>query len=293
MIALIFQNHYERLQINPEAGPEEIKAAYRRAARIWHPDVAGHSPSSHKAFLLIREAYEILIDPRQRQDYDALIAASKRFRDRQKEAGRSGPRRARTSQGGQPARTGPDREYPGREDLTAHADLEISLEEAIRGTSQEITLEQDVENSAGKAYETFRVSVPPLVRAEQQVRVPGRGLRDPRSGERGPLVLTIRYARHPHFRPLGADLYTTVDIWPWDAALGSLVRLPTLEGDASMRLPVGSQPWQSLRIAGCGLPGTDPAGSRGDLVVGLRFRQPATANPEQARLWRQLKAAYA
>lgn len=315
MIALIFQNHYERLQVGRHAGEDEIKAAYRRLARIHHPDVAADRERGRKAFLLIKESYEILSDPRQRRDYDELLSASERFKARHPNrkpppaatrepppqpgpagnAEREPPLRtpnARSRASTPPPRScnRPDSRRPHRSDLDAHATLEVTLEEALFGTTQTITFEKDGDRSADHHFKSIEVTVPPASAAGAVLLLHGKGHWDPKTRERGHLHLTIAYARHERFRALGANLFTSIEIYPWDGALGAMIGIPTLEGQASLKIPPGSQPWQSFRLKGYGMP--DSSGQRGDLIVSLKFLQPPAENARQTVLWKQLREAY-
>lgn len=302
MIALIFQNHYERLQVDRRATDEEIKTAFRKLARIHHPDVALDKDKGHRAFLLIKESYEVLLDPERREDYDQLISASERFKRRHQQAGpaagkpppaRPAPAPRATARASRPAPPpGPafDTRRPPRTDLDNFATLEISLEEALHGARQVITLETDSVKFADHTFQSLDVTIPPLTRRGHTLRVAGRGHLDRQTGERGDLILTIAYARHERFRLLGDHLYTSTDLYPWEGALGAFVRIPTLDGFANLRIPPGSQPWQSFRLTGQGMP--RESGQRGDLIVSLRFLQPPASTPEQVDLWKRLKAAY-
>lgn len=303
MISLIFQNHYERLQVSREATDEEIKAAYRRMARVYHPDVARDRKAGHEAFLLIKEAYEVLADAAQRRDYDELIGASERFKARKPRPPRGAPDARSAGASGAPppkprprpqassyAGPRPDTRRPHREDLDVHATLEISLEEALFGSIQNVTFEDDPPLKADHHFKSIEVSIPRRCPAGQVLELKNKGQRDPRSLEQGHLYLTIAYARHERFRLLGHNLFTSIEVFPWDGALGSMVAITTLDGRANLKIPAGSQPWQSFRMEGFGMP--DKEGKRGDLIVSLRFLQPPAESPLQSALWKQLKEAY-
>lgn len=315
MISLIFQNHYERLELSRSADEGEIKSAYRRLARVHHPDVAPDRERGRSAFLLIKEAYEVLRDPERRRDYDELLGASERFKARhpaRKPAatawrsndaeppprkGAAPPKRHPDGESqtprpspGPPFPNRPDTRRPHRADLDAFATLEITLEEALHGGSQNITFESENGNGADHHFRAIQVVIPPRCPAGRVLIIPGKGHLDPRTRERGHLHLTLAYARHERFRSLGANLFTSIDIYPWDGALGTMIGIPTLDGQASLKIPPGAQPWQSFRLHGHGMP--DESGQRGDLIVSLKFLQPPAESPRQNALWKQLKEAY-
>ncbi len=312
MISLIFQNHYERLQLSRSADEGEIKCAYRRMARVYHPDVAHDRERGRSAFLLIKEAYEVLRDPERRRDYDELLNASERFKARHPVRSKPGATAKRSSKTEPPSAKGPDGQHrnsansrgtagtvpqnrpdtrrPHRADLDAYATLEVTLEEALHGGSQKITFESENGNGSDHHFRALQIVIPPRCPAGKVLRIAGKGHLDPRTRERGHLHLTLAYARHERFRSLGANLFTSVDIYPWDGALGTMIGIPTLDGQASLKIPPGAQPWQSFRLQGQGMP--DESGQRGDLIVSLKFLQPPAESPRQSALWKQLKEAY-
>lgn len=322
MISFLFQNHYERLQLPRDAGDKEIQQAFRRLALRYHPDVADDKEMGHKMFLLLKEAHETLSDPQKRRDYDQLLAASDRFKAKRKPrpAPQSGartsrprrpstagnapppPRARHTRQPKQPDASGFTRPPPQagssasrqqpRPDLDLQAQLEISLEDALHGATHTVTLEDEPAPNEvhWHAFSAFSVTIPPATWQGRQLTIPYRGARDPKTGQRGSLLLTIELARHPTFRVLGKDLYASTEIYPWDAATGTLLHVPTLDGDAALTIPAGAQPWQSFRLQGQGLPTEN--GSRGNLFLTLKFRAPKAVTPQQKQLWNQLRQAY-
>lgn len=299
MIGLIFRNHYERLEVARDATGKEISQAFRRLARTYHPDVAEDKARGHKIFLLLKESNEVLRDPKLRREYDEMLAASERFRTRKirENDQRKSPPPVYKSRPSNPpsSKTKPrepvfDRKMESRPDLDTFATLEITLEESLEGGSHNITVVSELPPEYPDAYSNIQVKVPPKAYQGQQIRVRNQGLKDPKTLQRGDLVLTVDFSRHEIFRRLGVDLYATVDIFPWDAALGGLISVPTLEGIASLPIPKGTQVWQSFRMNGLGV--YSPENERGDLIIALRIHQPPAQTPLQAQLWRSLKHAY-
>lgn len=316
MISFLFQNHYERLQLPRDAGEKEIQQAFRRLALQYHPDVAEDKELGHKIFLLLKEAHETLADPARRRDYDQLLAASDRLKSRRPPPSAGPPPKptpsrpqrghSRASQSTSPPpppkqprqnKARPhsrpfDSRQPPRHDLDLHARLEISLEDALHGATHTVTLEEEPAPSEVQwhAFSAFSVTIPPHTWQGRELAIPYRGARDPQTGQRGRLLLTIDFARHQTFRLLGEDLYAASDIYPWDAATGTVLAVPTLDGEAAFTIPAGAQPWQSFRLKGQGMPRED--GSRGNLFLTLKFRAPKAATPRQEELWHLLKQAY-
>lgn len=294
MIGLIFKNHYERLEIARDATDKEIRSAFRQLALQFHPDVASDKERGHKIFLLIKEAHAVLSDPEKRRDYDQWLEASTRFKERRQAAAtaarptpQAAPRPAAKSP---PRSAAPPPRAQLRPELDTFATLEIELEASIKGGVQTLSVESEHARAGGLDHSTFDVVLPPMCYEGREIRVPGRGLYDAATRTTGSLILEIAFARHHVFRSLGNDLYAMVDIWPWDAATGVFINVPTLDGSAALKIPPGAQPWQKFSLEGQGLPGK--TGGRGRLYVSLRFQFPKSVSPQQAQLWRQLKAAY-
>lgn len=160
-------------------------------------------------------------------------------------------------------------------------DLMVTLEEALRGSTREVTLQR----GAGKT-ETYRVKIPAGVREGQRIRLAGKGESGRSGGESGDLYLRVRLARHPDLRVEGSDLYADVEVAPWEAVLGGSVPVPTLDGAVTLKVPAGSTAGQKLRLRGQGLPRED--GSRGDLYAVLEIEVPAQVSAEEKKLWEKL-----
>jgi curved DNA-binding protein len=136
--------------------------------------------------------------------------------------------------------------------------------------------------------ETHSVRIPAGVQEGQLIRVPGKGGEGLGGGRAGDIYLRVRYAQHPDWRARGADLVGHLELAPWEAVLGTTVRVTTLEGPISLKIPAGTQQGHQLRVRGKGLP--MGAGRRGDLYVGVSIQVPAHVGKEEERLWRELAA---
>ncbi len=314
-----FRDYYQSLGVAKTATDDEIKKAFRKLARKYHPDVAKDQKSAEEKFKEINEAYEVLSDPEKRKKYDTLGAnwrqgappppgweqAGGRFRGRPAEGGAEefhfggtgfsdffeqffGSQdtfRDYTGFGGgrgfrQQTASGPERGHD------VESDILVTLHEALNGSVRQISLRRVVESNGGGAAETFRVRIPAGATEGRLIRVPGKGGEGFKGGEPGDLFLRVRLARHPDFRVKGADLYYDLQLAPWEAVLGATVGVPTLEGSLSLKIAPGAQPGQQLRVRGRGLP--SEGGTRGELFVVINLAVPAAVTAEEEKLWRQL-----
>ena len=167
-----------------------------------------------------------------------------------------------------------------RRGADVEGDLMVTLEEAMHGSSREVTLQR-----GGGKVETDRVQGPAGVREGQRIRLAGRGEAGARGGEAGDLYLRVRLARHPDLRVEGADLVTDLEVAPWEVVLGASVPVRTLEGAVMLKVPAGSTAGQKLRLRGQGLPRED--GSRGDLYAILEVVVPTEVGSEERKLWEE------
>ncbi|MCX6954162.1 MAG: J domain-containing protein [Verrucomicrobia bacterium] len=320
-MAVKFQDYYETLGVARTASADEIKQAFRKLARIHHPDVAKNKVTGEAKFKEINEAYEVLGDVEKRKRYDELGPNWQEAAD-----GMSGPGGGRSTRSG-PARGGPGEEefefggtgfsdffesffgggrggfgagHPGhdggadedrafpRAGRDVEADLLVTLEEALRGSPRKVTLRRPGGRGAPDRTDTYQVRIPPGVREGQRIRLAGQGGAGRDGGPAGDLYLRVRLARHPDFAVQGADLHCDLDLAPWEAVLGVQVKIPALDGPALLRVPPGTAGGSQLRLRGLGLPRED--GARGDLYATVQIRTPATVEPDERLLWEQLAA---
>ena len=295
-----YKNYYEVLGVVKTATPEEIRSVFRKKAREYHPDVAKDKVKGAEKFKELNEAYEVLSDPAKRAKYD--------------EMGREVPGGGYEWAGGVPrGQAGPGMEevhfggtgfsdffesmfggMGGVEGMRAaggrrmarrgadvEGDLMVTLEEAMQGSSREVTLQR-----GGGRVETYRVKVPAGVREGQRIRLAGRGQEGASGGEAGDLYLRVRLARHPDLRVEGEDLVTDLEMAPWEMVGGATVPVRTLEGAVMLKVPAGSLAGQKLRLRGQGLRRED--GSRGDLYAILEVVVPGAVGAEEKKLWEEL-----
>jgi curved DNA-binding protein len=291
-MAVEYKDYYEVLGLPRDASQEDIRRAYRKLARRYHPDLNQESDAEER-FKEVSEAYEVLSDPEKRERYDDLGtrwrsaegAGGADFEDlfgRQDFGG--GDVRVEFGDGAfsefferlfgdraATAATGPVR---GRDH---EALLELSLEEALAGGRRRLSLED------GRSFE---VNIPAGVREGQRIRIAGQGASGRDGGPQGDLYLRVRLRPHPRFRREADDLNVDVSVAPWEAALGATVPVQTLTGTAQVRIPAGSSSGRRLRLRGRGLP--KQAGGRGDLYASVQIAVPKRLSDEERELFERL-----
>jgi curved DNA-binding protein len=292
-----FKDYYETLGLEPGAGEAEIKGAYRRLARKYHPDVS-KEPGAEEKFKAVNEAYEALRDPQKRAAYDQLRARGYRPGDEvQPPPG---------GFGGGPGGVDFDEIFAGggagggfsdffeqmfgrgraggfnggaqhgRGDTRAK--LAVSLESVYAGTPARI----------GVGNRTLDVRIPKGIKPGQVIRLAGQGSIT-REGRRGDLLLEIEYAAHPQFEVDGRNIIHVLPVAPWEAALGATVSVPTLGGPVELKIPPQSESGRKLRLRGRGLPGTAP----GDQIVELEILSPKPHTDEQRAAYEAMRDAFA
>ena len=295
-----YKDYYAILDIERGANEEEIRKAYRRLARRYHPDIS-REEGAEERFKDVNEAYQTLSDPEKRQAYDQLGShrPGEDFRPPPdwntrfwQEDGaedvdladlfeRMGFRSARSRSGGGASFSlrGQDLELP----------VSIPLEEAARGTEVNLELISSELTGDGRVQRTprtVRFRVPKGVVDGERLRVPGRGGEGIGGGPPGDLYLDIQLQPHPLFRAVGHDLYLDLPLAPWEAVLGAEVRVPTLQGAVSLNVRAGARGGQKLRLGGKGLP-RRRQGS-GDLFCVVQVVTPTEISERERELYREL-----
>ena len=298
-----YKDYYAILGVAHGASDDEIKKAYRRLARKYHPDVS-KEPNAKERFQDVAEAYETLKDKEKRAAYDGLGShdPGQDFQpppDWQQRFHASGTDdlggidlsdlfASLGARGGHGFRGGEIR-MPGEDyEVTVH----LSLEEAMRGT--EVALELTVREIAKdgrvtRAPKRVRARIPSGVTHAQKLRLRGKGGAGINGGRDGDLYLNIALRPHPLFRASGHDLYLDVPVAPWEAALGAEIEIPTLAGRVALKIPAGSKAGQRLRLAGKGLP--NPHGAAGNLYAVLSVAVPSVLTDRERKLFEELRGA--
>ena len=294
-----YKDYYEILGVARTATPEEIRSAFRKKAREYHPDVAKDKVQGAEKFKEVNEAYEVLSDPAKRAKYDQMgrEGSGGGFAWQGSPGGAGAPDMEEFhfggtgysdffehlfgGMGGEGGFRGPSGRRMARRGSDIEGDLMVTLEEVLKGSMREVTLQR-----GGGRTETYRVKVPAGVREGQRIRLAGKGEAGRSGGGAGDLYLRVRLARHPDLRVEGADLYADLEVAAWEAVLGASVLVPTLDGTVTLKVPAGSTAGQKLRLRGQGLPRED--GSRGDLYAVLEIAVPAEVGAEEKKLWEKL-----
>ncbi|MEO8673702.1 MAG: DnaJ C-terminal domain-containing protein [Tahibacter sp.] len=283
-----FKDYYEILGVKAEASEAELKSAFRKLARKYHPDVSKETGAEEK-FKAVNEAYEALKDPPKRKAYDQLRARGYRpgdefqpppdfadgfgFDPRGGQGGEGFSDFFESLFGGRGAGARGGRANPRRgQDLRAQA--AIDLETAYAGGKQRLDV-------GGRVLE---VKIPAGILGGQTIRLAGQGQPGSNGASAGDLLLEIAIRPHAQFRLDGRNVSVTVPIAPWEAALGATVSVPTLAGTVELKVPAGSDSGRRMRLKGRGLPGTDA----GDQYVLLEVHAPPAATDEQRALYEQM-----
>lgn len=293
-----YKDYYKIMGVDRKATQDEIKRAYRKLARKYHPDVSAES-NAEARFKEVGEAYEVLKDPEKRAAYDELGSqwrAGQEFRpppgwDTGFEFSETGRGRAedfgfsdffealygrqRHAAGSAGQRGGHTR---GQDH---HARIMVDLEDSYNGASRAITLRMPELTPDGHVItsnRTLNVRIPKGIRPGQQIRLAGQGGPGMGKADAGDLYLEVQFQPHPRYSVDGGDIYLDLPVTPWEAALGATVKVKAPAGSVDLKIPAGSQSGQKLRLKGRGLPGKTP----GDLYAVLKIVNPP-ANNEKAR----------
>lgn len=281
------KDYYKIMGVDPGASEKDIKIAYRKLARKYHPDIS-KEPNAEERFKEMGEAYEVLKDPAKRAEYDQYRLY-----------GQQTNQRTQHSQGFN--EQGPQFQYGGDfdgdlfESLFGHSryrqqpmngqnyqgSLNISLEEAFSGTMKQIQV--PAEDNPAKV-QTLKVKIPAGIKSGQQIRLSGQGGSGVHGGARGDILITVTVNKHHLFDVMDNDIYLTLPITPWEAALGTTIVVPTLSGKIDLKIPAGSQGGQKLRIKDRGLPGKTP----GNQYVLLKISTPPAHTKEATELYQKM-----
>ncbi len=301
-MAAQYKDYYQSLGVPRTATADEIKKAFRKLAREFHPDVAKDKKKAEEKFKEINEAYEVLSDADKRKKYDELGANWKSGAEFRPPPGQGG------FGGGQPFRGGAGRgggvefefggtgfsdffeqmfgaqrrggmgggrggfagEQMGEPSRDIEGDIMVTLEEAKAGSVRTVTVRHE------NRTDSQQVKIPAGITEGQKLRIAGRG----EGG--GDLYLRVKLAKHPDFEVDGHNLIHELELAPWEAALGAEIAVPTLDGKVNIKIPAGTASGQKLRVRGRGL------GKTGDLLVATKIVVPAKISDAQKKLWEQL-----
>jgi curved DNA-binding protein len=315
-----YKDYYDILGLDRDASERDIKQAFRRLARQWHPDVNPDDDRAEEKFKEINEAYDVLSDPDKRAKYDRLGQSWKQWQRSGGDPGRydwsqwfsGAPNGARVNwsgdlsdlfgeagsgafsdffnalfggMGGGRVRTAEDifgraagaggyRATPQHQN--AETNVTIALEEAMNGTSRVLE----------RGGRRIRVTIPPGVRTGSKVRIAGEG--HPGSGATGDLYLNVTVSPHAVFEREGDDLRRKVNVDLYTAVLGGQLRVPTLNGEVSLKIPPGTQSGQTFRLRGLGMPNSRNPSRRGSLLATVDVQIPQSLSARERDLFEEL-----
>ncbi len=300
-----YKDYYKIMGLAKNATPDEIKRAYRKLARKYHPDVS-KEPNAEAKFKELGEAYEVLKDPKKRAAYDQI---GRNFQDGQPftpppeyQTGFDFGKGFGGSQGsgfsdffealfGRAYAQGAGAGGYGRQfqvhGSDQHARILIDLVDAFQGGERLITLNMPQTDSQGRVIAKMRslnIKIPKGIKAGQRIRLTGQGGPGMGGGSNGDLYLEVEFNPHRYFRAEGRDIHLELPVTPWEAALGASVAVPTLGGTVDLKIPAGSQTGKQLRLKGRGLPGV-PAG---DQYVTLKIVTPPAKTEQAKALYEQM-----
>lgn len=304
-----FKDYYTTLGIERKATQGDVKQAYRKLARKYHPDI-NKDADAEQRFKEIGEAYEVLQDVEKRAAYDKFgkdWQAGQDFKpppdwDNGFEFNGGGYTETDASQfsdffeslfgdkgeGGSAQYAGQHTRYAGKgQDL--HAKIVIDLEDSYKGSKQSLTLQRPTVDTSGHVVtqpHTLQVAIPKGIIEGQQIRLAGQGAQGMNGGESGDLFLEIAFAEHPHFTHDKRDIMLTLPITPWEAALGATVQVPTLGGIVQLKIPPNSQTGKKMRLKGRGLSSSKV---NGDQYVILAITTPKAVTENDKALYRSME----
>lgn len=279
-----YKDYYKVMGLSKDASEKDVKMAYRKLARKYHPDIS-KEPNAEEKFKELGEAYEVLKDPAKRKTYDqyaqdwdlnqkAAYSSTKDSWDTGSTSYQFNSDFFESLFGGRPMHE------PHRAGEDYHSTIRISLDEAYHGAVKSL----QIPASARGKSQTLRVKIPAGVKSGQKIRLAGQGGPGMAGGPRGDLYLTVHVDKHSLFDVKENDVYLTLPVTPWEAALGATITVPTLGGNVDLKIPPGSQGGQTLRLKKRGLPGATP----GDQHILLKIAIPQPTTDEGKALYKKM-----
>lgn len=283
-----YKDYYKILGVPRDASQDDIKKAYRKLARKYHPDVSKEANAEDK-FKEVGEAYEVLRDQQKRAQYDQFGSNYRHGQSFNPPPGWDDNMGGFGGGGnfssffenmfggmGGGAGMGGDQFFAKGEDVNAK--ITVSLEDAFHGATK--TVRRPTGASQGG---TINVKIPAGISSGKKIRLSGQG-KAGMGSKAGDLYLEVQIAPHKHYRLEDKDVYLDLPLAPWEAALGAKVTVPTLAGKISLTIPAGARSGQKMRLKGRGLPGKEP----GDEFVVLQIMTPAADSDKAKKLYMQM-----
>lgn len=306
------KNYYDVLGVSRDASPDQLKKAYRKLARKYHPDISRES-NAEAQMQELNTAYDTLSHADKKQEYDFQLDHPEGFGHSAGNGGFDGTQFRQYS-------TGKGQDFSGFEDLFGrfgtgfgggqqhyqqnrrsaqpykgedqHASIEVGLDIAYSGSTQNITLQIPTLNAYGEAEvqrKTLQVKIPKGLKDGQQIRLSGQGQSGINGGANGDLYLEVHYRSTPRLYADGADIYMTVDISPWEAALGQSIQLRTIDGGTvQVNVPKNAKNGQQLRLKDKGIPNK----TLGHLYLVLNIVNPPAHSAEEQQAYQAFAEAF-
>lgn len=298
-----YKDYYQIMGLQRDATADDIKRAYRKLARKYHPDVS-KEPDAENKFKELGEAYEVLRDPEKRAAYDQLgknWQAGENFRPppgwqhhgdgaAYTEAdlgGFSDFFEELFGRGRRGFHTGRGQQGMNMRGQDLHSKIKVNLKDVFQGNTLSLQIPYQTADEQGRITQqtkTLNVKIPAGIKQGQQIRLAGQGSPGIGQAPAGDLFLEINYLPHPFFEVQDKDVYLNLPITPWEAALGAEVMVPTLSGNLKVKIPENSQTGNKLRLKGKGMPGK----TKGDEIIILKIEIPKAHNEAAKALYRQM-----
>ncbi|ENX40657.1 DnaJ C-terminal domain-containing protein [Acinetobacter courvalinii] len=305
------KNYYEELGVSRDASADEIKKAYRKLARKYHPDISKEADAEAK-MQAINVAYDTLSDSSKKAEYDQMLDHPQGFSNfgQANQSGFDGAQFYRQSSGegadfsgfedlfgrfgsgfggGQQRSQRQQRSYRGEDQ---HASIQVDLEIAYHGSTQQITLQIPTYNVYGEPEvqrKTLEVKIPKGMKEGQQIRLNGQGQSGINGGANGDLYIEIQYKETDRIRVEGADVYQTIDVSPWEAGLGQGIEVNTPAGQLKVNLPKNAKNGQQLRLKEKGIPNK----TAGHLYLIINIVLPPAHSEQEQQAYQQFAEAFA
>lgn len=311
------KDYYKILDIPESSTAEDIKSAYRHLARKWHPDIAGNTPDIIARFKEINEAYEILSDSLKKADYDK----ARRFYSYAKNSYSKEETKTDYKTSKNPNKTSKSFNFkwedlfshkkerdvkPPRKGEDIYSDVEISVFEAVSGTTKVINMLQtnicpkcggrrfingtQCSHCKGKGetstYKRFSVKIPAGIKDKSKIRLAEEGEKGLNGGRNGDLYLIIHVREPKNYKTDGLNILKTIAITPYEAVLGGNVTVPTLRGNVSLKITPQTRNGQKIRLSGCGIEQNNKVG---DMIVTVEIQIPKNLTDEEIRLYKRLQ----
>lgn len=310
-MSVTYKDYYEILGVSKTAAEQEIKNAYRRLAKKYHPDV-NKSPDAEQKYKDVNEAYEVLHDPEKRQKYDAL---GPNWEAAQQFGGQNGgfhgfagfPGGVHMDFGGNSGFSEFFQTIFGNMGSSSQgfsaSDIFGRHSHEVNGEDQEVQItlslidvmaapfKRNMTLNGPSGTHTIEVNLPRGIREGSRLKLRGQGAAGRNGGKNGDLYVVVHIEANSRFEISGYDLITSVAVTPWDAVLGGIVSVPSPEGTLKVKVPAGSQSGTRLRLHGKGLP-MRGASLYGDLYAKIEISVPQNISSREQELWEQIRALH-